>query len=88
MVLSLKMYLWEGGMESSAIPVVWDHPPPGKPSRNRFPELLAASGSSWERLGGSGIDSQSSQDASRRPKTSFLEDFWKMLEDFGMFFGS
>ena len=46
-------------MESLATSVLWHYPPPGplKPSRNRFPELLAASGSFQERLGVPGIDS-------------------------------
>ena len=48
-----------GVMESGAVPVLKIPPPPGplKPSRNRFPELLAASGSFQERLGVPGIDS-------------------------------
>ena len=56
MVLSLKNVLKVGVMESPAvIPVPW--PQPLKPIENRFPELLAASGSFQERLGASGIDS-------------------------------
>ena len=48
-----------GVRESLSKPVLWLPPSRGawKTTKNRFPELLAASGSSWERLVIPGIDS-------------------------------
>ena len=56
MVKSLKSVYWGGVRESRSPP---PHTPTAhwKPVKNRFLELLAASGSSWERLGIPGIDS-------------------------------
>ncbi len=54
-----KLPFGGGNMDSGATLVLRPHPPPGplKFSRNRFHELLAASGRFQERLGVPGIDS-------------------------------